>query len=115
MWTATFGTATISPEDFGEITDFPSCAEGTVSAGTANGAMLGWKHRFMAAPSTMNSLAGGTPFEVAGASSAGHALVAGADLRLDVDERTALEAAYALEWGGSGAANTVSARYTRLF
>jgi uncharacterized protein with beta-barrel porin domain len=80
-----------------------------------SGAMLGWKHRFMAAPSTMNSLAGGTPFEVAGASSAGHALVAGADLRLDVDERTALEAAYALEWGGSGAAHTVSARYTRLF
>lgn len=79
------------------------------------GAMLGWKHRFMAAPSTMNSLAGGTPFEVAGTSSAGHALVAGADLRVDIDERTALEAAYALEWGGSGAAHTVSARYTRLF
>lgn len=79
------------------------------------GAMLGWKHRFMAAPATMNSLAGGTPFEVAGASSAGHALVAGADLRLDIDERTAFEATYALEWGGSGAAQTISARYTRLF
>jgi len=79
------------------------------------GAMLGWKHRFMAAPATMNSLAGGTPFEVAGASSAGHAVVAGADLRLEIDERTALEAAYALEWGGSGAAHTISARYTRLF
>ena len=77
--------------------------------------MLGWKHRFMAAPSTMNSLAGGTPFEVAGTAIGGSALAAGADLRLDLDDRTGLEVAYALEWGATGAANTISARYTRKF
>jgi hypothetical protein len=42
MWTATFGTASISPDDFGDITAFPACASGTVSAGSANGAMVGW-------------------------------------------------------------------------
>ena len=79
------------------------------------GVMLGWKHRFMAAPSTINSLAGGTPFVVAGTAIGGSALAAGADLRLDLDEYAGLEIAYALEWGATGAANTVSARYTRRF
>lgn len=80
----------------------------------ATGLMLGWKHRFAAIPSTSNSLAGGTPFDVAGSSTAGSAIVFGTDLRFDLDERTGLEASYALEWGAHGLAQSISARYARL-
>lgn len=78
------------------------------------GVTVGWKHRFMAAPSTMNSLAGGTPFAVAGTSIGGSALALGADLRLDIDRSRKLELTYGLEWGGSGAAHSISLRYAQL-
>jgi hypothetical protein len=42
-WTATSPSGgTISPDDFGAVTDFPLCASGSVATGTANVAMVGW-------------------------------------------------------------------------
>lgn len=41
-WTSASGDATISPADFGETTDFPLCASGTVNPGYDNVAMVGW-------------------------------------------------------------------------
>jgi hypothetical protein len=41
-WTGTGGQASIDPPDFGERTDFPLCASGTISSGDANVAMVGW-------------------------------------------------------------------------
>lgn len=79
------------------------------------GVTAGWKHRFSATPSTINSLSGSAPFEVAGVSTAGSALVAGLDMRLDLDARTGLELAYNLEWSGSGMAQAISARYAKMF
>ncbi len=42
-WTATSPSGgTISPDDFGAVTDFPLCASGTVETGYDNVAMVGW-------------------------------------------------------------------------
>jgi hypothetical protein len=42
-WTATSPSGgSISPDDFGDVTDFPLCASGSVAAGTSNVAMVGW-------------------------------------------------------------------------
>lgn len=79
------------------------------------GVMVGWKHRFMKAPSTMNSLSGGTPFEVAATAINGSALAAGVDLRLDLNEQTEIDLSYTLEWGATGAAHGISARLTHRF
>lgn len=79
------------------------------------GATIGWKHRFTAVPTTYNSFAGAAPFPVAGISTAGSALVAGANLRLDLDEWTGLDLAYTFEWGATGLANSISAKYARRF
>lgn len=79
------------------------------------GLTLAWKHRFAATPSTTNSMAGGAPFEVAGVSAAGSSLMAAADLRIDLDERSGLELAYSTEWGSSGFAHQISGRYASRF
>lgn len=79
------------------------------------GATIGWKHRWTAVPTTYNSFAGAAPFPVAGISTAGSALVAGANLRLDLDEESGLDLAYALEWGSTGAAHSISAKYAQRF
>lgn len=43
-FTSAYGSATISPDDFGEFNDWPLCASGNVPASTvgAHGAMIGW-------------------------------------------------------------------------
>lgn len=41
-WTAVGGDATITPEEFGEVYDFPLCASGAVQPGYDNVAMVGW-------------------------------------------------------------------------
>lgn len=41
MWTAKFGTATVTPSDFGDIFAMPACMSGSVP-NTSSGAMLGW-------------------------------------------------------------------------
>lgn len=79
------------------------------------GGSVGWRHRFVATPSTTNSFGGGTPFETAGVSTAGSALVARADVRLDLSERSGLDLAYDLEWGSTGVAHAISARYAMSF
>jgi uncharacterized protein with beta-barrel porin domain len=79
------------------------------------GATIGWKHRWTAVPTTYNSFAGAAPFPVAGTSTAGSALVAGANLRLDLDEQSGLDLAYAFEWGATGAAHSISAKYAQPF
>jgi uncharacterized protein with beta-barrel porin domain len=79
------------------------------------GGTLGWRHRFLATPSTTNSFSGGTPFQTAGVSTAGSAVVARADLRLDLSERSGLDLAYDIEWGSTGVAHAVSARYAMVF
>lgn len=79
------------------------------------GVTAGWKQRFAATPSTTNSLSGSAPFEVAGISTAGSALVAGLDMRLDLDARSGLDLAYNLEWGSSGFAQAISGRYAKMF
>jgi hypothetical protein len=41
-WTGTGGQASISPTDFGLVTDFPLCASGRIEMGDPNVAMVGW-------------------------------------------------------------------------
>ncbi len=41
-FTAVGGVATITPPNFGDVTDFPLCASGTVQNANDNVAMLGW-------------------------------------------------------------------------